>query len=263
MPCPDAPCSVALLYHGEYLRGTVDEPAGYDWTGSPKCSDFFVAAANHHDQLVAPLRARGARLQTFFHTVRSGCASRDQALVNFLQPLAHRFDDELPPRIVDSFISVIDLLLASSVHVDVALLVRFDAMYKQPLDAMDIRWPAVNFAFADTRFAEGIVSDLFHVCPGHDLPALRAAFAQSGERAQEWPGSAHYAWEPLREALGEERVHFIDEGLHTSTQNAFDVSRHTCHTCKMPSTRMVSVCVCALSHCLIECVCVCICCAVR
>ena len=98
--------------------------------------------------------------------------------------------------------------LASHVRFDVALVLRFDAMYTRSLDAMDVRWGAVNFAFADVRFAEGIVSDLFYACPFARLGALRTALDASGNTPQQWPGSAHFTWTHLRDAIGESELHF-------------------------------------------------------
>ena len=89
---PLAHPSVALVYHGEYWRGTRARHM-MDKLGSPKCSDFFSAAHNHHASIIEPLRRMNASVVSVFHTFRSSCAKRDEALVNFLKPMAHVFED--------------------------------------------------------------------------------------------------------------------------------------------------------------------------
>ena len=86
--CPRSPCTVALVYHGEYHRGTWGAH-DYDWTGVAKCADFFSAAHNQFVNIVQPLQSHGAVIRTVFHTYSSGCALRDEALVRFLAPVAY------------------------------------------------------------------------------------------------------------------------------------------------------------------------------
>ena len=53
------PRSVALAFHGEYVRAR------------PKCSYFFSAYASIHSKVVADLRAHGVRVHSFFHSMAS------------------------------------------------------------------------------------------------------------------------------------------------------------------------------------------------
>ena len=69
---------------------------------------------------------------TAFHSYHSGCEARDTALVNFLQPVAHRFDDCCSGRIVDSYIAAIDLLTGSGVRVDLVLLEAVVLIARRP-----------------------------------------------------------------------------------------------------------------------------------
>ena len=133
--------TVALVYHGDYTRGTSDDhdvtcqgPCTPDAEKQPKCTDFFLAAYNQYVNLVVPLQQMGLQLDTFFHTYSwSYCPARDAALVDFLQPVAYRFDEQGKyPRIVDTYIAAIDIMLESGGVYDYVLLLRFEALCAPP-----------------------------------------------------------------------------------------------------------------------------------
>ena len=76
-----------------------------------------------------------------FHTYRSRrCPEQDQALLDFLQPVVHQFNDTSGGRIVDSYIAAIDLLKASGKTFDYVVLVRFEGLFRNAIDELDIRW---------------------------------------------------------------------------------------------------------------------------
>ena len=89
------PPRVALLYHGAYHRYVpTAHPESYGGSKQPKmiCSNFFAGAADNHDRTLRrpllTLQQLGASmvLSTYFHTYRSPCRARDDALVRRLHP---------------------------------------------------------------------------------------------------------------------------------------------------------------------------------
>ena len=226
---PPGSHDLALLYHGAYHRGTeVDH--GARWTGGGLCSDFFYAAHNHYVSLVEPLRQMGMRLHTVFHTFRSGCPSRDQALVDFLNPIVHQFDDPgATPRIADSYIIALDLALASGVDLDYLIFCRFEVIYKVPLQLVNLDWAKLNVAWRDQEWMwehEKIACDLFYLLPKSLAGTLRAALDESGDFDTWWSGTGHFMYNFLPPEVQEHQVHFtIDEGwlYHTAGQDGPNV----------------------------------------
>ena len=217
--------SAALLYHGQHYR--ID--GHWDSAGFDKCSDFFAAAHNHLVSVIEPLRARNiTRIITVFHSFVSPCPARDRAVVDFLQPVAHHFDTSFDqsPRMVDSYVKAIDLLLGTGLSVDFLLLIRFDNFFTRPLSEMRVDWDKVNFRdrekgwFSDRHMS----SDLFYLLPSRYLAAMRAALDASGNACVGWMhGCGHYVYEPLARAIGASNISFIAPGLHSSLMDAPDV----------------------------------------
>jgi hypothetical protein len=261
--------SAAILYHGEYYRTEEDDEdedsvakqssSNHGWRRTAKqlqlakdlndvskCSDFFSAADNHKHTIIEPLRRVGIEyIVTAFHSFTSGHKARDQALVNFLQPVAYNFSKSFDesPRIVDSYLKVIDLLQRSKERVDIALVIRFDLFMLKPIDWLSVEWSKVNFrdrdyywrcraddesdcAPSDLHFA----SDLFFLTPTKYLPALRSSLDDSGKRTPKNPdfawlkGSGHWTYDPLAKRIGKENIHFITGGWRTSMSDA----QHVC-----------------------------------
>ena len=178
------PRRIALAFHGHYdRRGTRFDPAA--------CSNFFHSSSNINKRLIQPLRAI-FEVDIYFHTYRhSWCRSKDAALVDYLQPVAYQFTDitmdGLPPKIIDSFVAVLELIFAGDVaHAargrgeggidqrkkalapDAIVLCRFDVVYHTPVTSLGIRFDRVTFSFRDTQPAwERMrkVSDLFTIIP--------------------------------------------------------------------------------------------------
>ena len=228
------PRRVAIVYHGQYIRGTEsDHETGPDY--KPVCSDFFSAAHNHHVRLVEPLRRMGATVFTAFHSYASGCAARDQALVDFLQPIAYRFDDhDTFERIVDSYMIGIDLLNATGIAVDAMLHVRFEGWFRQGLDVFDVAWDKINVAFRDSPFfwnAYQATSDLFFVVPWRLVSEYRHGLDESGDVPQSWPGSGHFTYAALKTRIGEERLNFMIERAFDGAlmeQTSTNAAVHVC-----------------------------------
>lgn len=146
---------------------------------------------------------------TFFDTVTT-CAAADARLVQLLQPSAHAFSPCQRARPADSYIQVLNMVLAWRAHkIDAVVLLRFDVKYRTSLDALPIDWTKLNFAFPDGPVywaKERKVSDLFHVLPVTFVPHLIKALNHSPANR---PG-AHFVYVPLAKSLGQTRLHFID-----------------------------------------------------
>ena len=227
--------TVALVYHGDYTRGTADVhdvtcqgPCTPEAEKQPKCTDFFSAAYNQYVNLIAPLQRMGMQPSTFFHSYSwTECPARDAALVDFLQPVAYRFDPQgRYSRIVDSYIAALELLLGSGAVSDYVLLLRFEALYDRGVDTLDVSWDRINVAFkasVELYNASGVTSDLFYAAPWRLLGALRDALDASGDVPQQWDGSGHYVYRVLEDAgLGDE-LHIIEDRYISSSDAAFGV----------------------------------------
>ena len=214
--------SVALLYHGEHYRDATNAKVNYNHIQA--CTDFFAAAHNQLKMIVEPLRARGfSRILTAFHSFTSPCAARDRAVVDFLQPIAHRFDTGFAeyPRIVDSYLAAIDLFTSTGEDVDLVVLLRFELFSMQPLSVLNVEWDKVNFRDRDEGWDwGGFASDLLFIVPAQYLQAMRDALDWSGNNCHQYHGCGHFAYRPLRDAIGEDKIHFINEGIYTSMTDA-------------------------------------------
>jgi len=149
------PRHVALVYHGHYDR------AESRW--GHQCSDFFTVRRNHERQLLGALRGAATtsgggavRVSVFFHTYRHAtCAAKDAALVAALRPTKHEFSARPLPRIVDSYIRALRLVLQAdsggAAMIDFVVLTRFDVQYAWPVTSLGLDYGKVNLAWRDTE----------------------------------------------------------------------------------------------------------------
>lgn len=198
------------------------------------CSDYFESAANIRDNLFQPLRAGGAVLRVFFHTyAHPTCKEADAALVRSMQPVAHEFSTALLPRICDSYLRALALVMAWTPPAEWAaggpgaaaedhgvMLVRFDVKYLWPLTRERIDWSAFNVAWRD-ELKEWrkwrTANDQLFIFPARALGYVSNAIHKSGQRYKS--GSAHYTLkyleEPLAVRLGMRCVYLAAE-FHSS-----------------------------------------------
>jgi len=222
---------LALGYHGAYNRIGIRRKA------KGACSDFLLRAELNHDAMLRqPLTATGWRLLTFFHTYRSGCADKDEALLARLRPVAHEFGDSPLPKIVDSYLRVLGLIIewdkqragvaptelgmVSLPHhaVRTIVLCRFDAHYVWPASSLRLKWSKTNLAWRDVHEsweAERKASDLFIALPMAHAAPLARALRVSGAQAKHGPG--HWLYRPLVAEIGEGAVHFIQNKTYSSS----------------------------------------------
>lgn len=50
---------------------------------------------------------------------------------------------------MDSYIQALDLLLTTRRSIEYVMLLRFELMFRQPLSALPLAWPRINFGFRD------------------------------------------------------------------------------------------------------------------
>ena len=180
--------TVAIGFHGAYDR------TGSQFDSS-SCSDFFQVSKNIFSTIIEPLREK-YNVLIFFHTYRhEGCVEKDSALVNMLAPEAYQFSNSKLPRIIDSYIRVIDLIdntanrttkkitmASKSKAIDYVLLLRFDVRYKQSFEKLNIEMEKVNIAFRDQKQYWELrrkVSDLFFLVPYRYLKIFRDSLDSS------------------------------------------------------------------------------------
>lgn len=230
------PPSVALLFHGHFHRVRVK--------GQPWCSDYTQSLPNIDAHVMQPLRRAGTSVHTYFHTYSSGCHSRDAALVHALRPAAFYFERHALPRIVDSYLRVLDLALRNTSSSDSASLVllRFDVQFSVAITALPLRWSGVNMpaaSFPEWRRCD-MVSDLFfalarsHARPfAQVLSSMGHANLTAADVLADWRGGskdvrdaclgvvggflsrpdrggAHFIVPPLRRLVGEAHLHLFN-----------------------------------------------------
>lgn len=207
---PDSIKRVAVGFHGQYMRKEKLIHAHAEG-----CSVYFNHAQNISNALVSPLLGSGIDVVTMFDTVHH-CPENDQMLVDTLGPVSWSFSDCMLPRIVDSYLRVIDLVLAHDLKIDALIMSRFDVRYRVSIDQMKIDWGKVNLAFPDAPIywaKEKKVSDLFHVVPAKYLQALRKALNFPTRRSST---AGHWIYKPLVQMVGGSRIHFIEKMGRTS-----------------------------------------------
>ena len=229
---PRSGARFAVIYHGAFFR----TPDGLDgrvtWGHFPKCSDYFMARANHEDKLFGPLRSvSGAQVFTFLHTYTSGCPKRDDELVRALTPTMHEIvKRESRGRIVDGYLAGLKLLQRSQVQVDFVILTRFDLIFRVPFSSLNIDWQRINVPWRDiyTQWKSyKVTSDLLHVLPVHLVQPYADALEWSGTSAPahmtifKAVGSAHFIHPPLARdpRVGANQIHFVEKGYHHSRQD--------------------------------------------
>lgn len=204
---PSQISTVAIGFHGHYLRK--EKLIHHHQIG---CSIFKNSRVNVTASLLEPFRIKNVSVLTFFHTYES-CVEQDRELLDYLRPASYSFSSCLLPRIVDSYIRVLDLIEAhpSFSKVDAIILSRFDARYRLKIDEMPLEWSKLNLAFKDgpvywRKYHK--VSDLFHVLPRSMLTPLRRAFDVSTKRGS---SAGHFIYDHIK------AVNFIDANVHRSS----------------------------------------------
>lgn len=200
-PDPPLPQIVALAYHGHYVRNDTFRHAGH--------SDFFRVAESQRRMLFEPLRAAGMELRTFFHTyTHRECPGADAELVRILRPAAHEFSASALPKIVDSYMRALALVMRHTRADDArtaVMLVRFDVAYFVPLTQLPIDWAAFNTPYRDRSSGWKTwrtVSDLLFIFPLNLSTRVLGALSKSGGRYKS--GAAHYVVRYLTEPGGAE-----------------------------------------------------------
>jgi hypothetical protein len=126
--------AIALGYHGHYARLK-------RWPrGRHVCADFF--ASDHWQHLHKALMRAGATVRSYGHTYRSShrCAHRDAALLDALRPAAFEFANASTPlpRVVDSYMAVLRLILTRGHAEAIIVLLRFDTLLREPITNLGI-----------------------------------------------------------------------------------------------------------------------------
>ena len=213
---PDSLKRVAVAFHGQYMRKEELFHAH-----SEGCSVYFNDAQNISNALVGPLLGSGVDVLTFFHTMHH-CPKTDQKLVDMLRPVSWSFSDCKLPRIIDSYLRVLDLVLAHDSRIDALVLSRFDVRYRESIGQIKIDWDKTNLAFPDGPAywaKENKVSDLFHVLPAKHFKAFRAALDISTRKSR---SAGHWIYRPLVKMVGKAEVRFIDPKGRRSNVDQFD-----------------------------------------
>jgi hypothetical protein len=219
---------IAVAFHGAYHRhsgpGNREE-----WSHQEDlamrippggCTDYFQHADHIERAIIAPLKGAGNNVSVYFHTYNSsGGPELDEQLVARLGPRRHTFSKTVLPKIVDSYIEVLDLV-GNDDDIDYIVLLRFDVRYKRRISELNVQWDKTNFAFRD-RFLgftdpqskmDHKVADLFHVLPmPHRLPMIHALHVSRGVDPH---GSGHWAWEPLAEQLGSYNLNLMSNNYN-------------------------------------------------
>jgi len=219
---------IAVAFHGAYHRhGEHGKREG--WSNQEGlsidippdgCSDYFQHADHIDRAIVAPLKGSGNNVSVYFHTYSSlDSPELDVQLVGHLAPRRHAFSKIALPKIVDSYIEVLDMV-GNDDDIDYIVLLRFDVRYKRRIFELNVQWDKSNFAFRD-RFLgftdpqskmDHKVADLFHVLPmSHRLPMIHALRVSRGVDPH---GSGHWAWEPLAEQLGSSNLNMISSNYN-------------------------------------------------
>ena len=120
-----------------------------------------------------------------------------------------------------SYLAAIDLFTSTGEDVDLVVLLRFELFSMQPLSVLNVEWDKVNFRDRDEGWDWGsFASDLLFIVPAQYLQAMRDALDWSGNNCHQYHGCGHFAYRPLRDAIGEDKIHFINEGIYTSMTDA-------------------------------------------
>jgi len=211
------PKHVAVLYHGHYDRAFEGQ-----------CSDFFAVAQNHALTLINPLRSRGIVVNTFFHTYRNiNCRQKDDFLVEYLQPISYEFSESNLPKIIDSYVRVLQLANAASPSPEVMLLCRFDIMFTWSILEINIEWHKINLSWRDVREAWQHFqksNDLFITLPFQYTSAFEKSLYESAQRSPS--GDGNFIFKSLASTVGPSEIRFIDSEFRTSTIDSHWLAVH-------------------------------------
>jgi hypothetical protein len=170
--------------------------------------------------VVDPLVAAGATVKIYFHSyVDANCSQRDQRLLRVLNPVRHEFAKEYMPRVVDSFIKVLELVFQDKNDIDAIVLTRFDLRYRAPITSFNVNWGATNVAHKDLRSKwEGreVISDILYVLPiGHVQPLIDALNRSANSENSD--GAGHWIFNPFVNMMGRNALNYIDPQIGSST----------------------------------------------
>lgn len=211
------PIHVAVLYHGHYDR-----------VFEGQCSDFFTVAHNHALKVFNPLRSQGIVLSTFFHTYRNiKCRHKDDFLVEYLRPVSYEFSESNLPRIIDSYVRVLQLAYAASPRPEVMLICRFDIMFTWSILDLNIEWHKVNLSWRDVRDAWHHFqksNDLFITLPIQYTSAMEKSLYESAKRSPS--GDGNFVFKSLASSIGPNELRFIDSEFRTSTVDSHWLAAH-------------------------------------
>lgn len=182
------------------------------------CSDYFQDADNIDRAIIAPLREAGNNVSIYFHTYSSlDDPTLDEKLVTNLGPRRHTISNTTLPKIVDSFIEVLDLV-GKDDDIDYIVLLRFDVRYKRRITELNIDWDKSNFAFREFDCGKLFpavagqyrkASDLFYVLPILHRLSMIQALRMSSYLSPATRGPGHWAWDPLAKLLGYSNMSMI------------------------------------------------------
>jgi hypothetical protein len=180
------------------------------------CSDFFHGAEHYREQVVSPLLAAGTSVKTYFHTyVDTDCPQRDERLVRELDPARYEFQQKRLPRIVDSLIRVLELVLQDEQEIDAVVMTRFDLRYRVPITSLNVDWNATNLAFHDVSpmwKARQSVSDLLFILPvKHVRPLIQSLNVSAGRPGLKSGGPGHDMYNAFVRIVGSTALRFIDD----------------------------------------------------
>ena len=215
------PLHFGVMYHGHYDR-----------VFGAHCSDFFAVKDNHKTSVLEPLR-KMSRVSVYFHTYRSGCVLKDEALVSFLKPMKHEFSADILPRIVDSYLRVILMVTGipaskrGSDYPDFLIIGRFDVQYPWPLTGIGIEYHKTNIAWRDKKEEWQHLfksNDVFIACPTAHAAPLAQSLDKSAAHSPSHDGNLFYKY--FSKKVGATNIRFIDSAFRTSTIDELYVLAH-------------------------------------
>lgn len=210
----------ALAFHGEYQRNDM----GHAWKNDKDKligTDFFITYPGIKENIIEPLEQWGGKVVTYFDTYTfADCPKHDAQLIEALKPARYNISmsKTFSPRIVDSYIRVLKLVLEDRAVIDYVIISRFDAVYHVPISNLSINWNLTNAAFRDDHGAwdgKHKISDLFFVVPMKHVQALIDAFDEGGDL--DGAGAAHFSYDPFVKRAGNGSMVFIDNFYYGSS----------------------------------------------
>jgi len=210
----------ALAFHGYYQRNDM----GHAWKNDNDNligTDFFITYPGIKENIIDPLEELGGKFITYFDTYSFiDCPKHDEQLIQTLKPARYNISEskEFSPRIVDSYIRVLKMVLEDQADIDYVILSRFDAVYHTPITNLSIKWEHTNAAFRDDHGAwdsKHKISDLFFVLPIGHVQALINALDEGGDL--DGAGAGHFMYDSFVKIMGEGSLVFIDNFYYGSS----------------------------------------------